>query len=114
MSDFRSFLAEQMQSRQMNKREFARFLGISESSLYSYIKQDDPQIPGDDTLLKIHIKTSVPLTTLIELRDPGISRRAHLSAHAQLLAEQYEQMSVDQRRIIDMLFENLVRGNSQD
>jgi predicted transcriptional regulator len=114
MTPFRDFLLEQIERRQMTKRAFAEFIEIDESSLYRFLKESDPDSPSDDTLVKIHRKTSIPLATLIELRDPGISREAHLSAHAQFLAQKYQNMSVEDRRVIDAIFDSLAHGRSFD
>ncbi len=112
MTPFRDFLLGQIKNRQLTKRAFAELIDIDESSLYRFIKEQNPDRPGDDTLLKISQKLNVQLSELIELRDPGLSEVAHLSARAQLMAQEYENMSIEDRQIIDRLFDSFRRGKS--
>jgi transcriptional regulator with XRE-family HTH domain len=113
MTAFGKWLENQRVTRGLTVGEFARFLGIGDTTLRSFIRENEPLHPGRSTLLKIAEATHTPLSTLIDLTDPESAARARSSASAQLLAEMIESLDEDGRKLVETLVDALLRQKGQ-
>lgn len=113
MSVFRNWLEDERIRRGLSIPEFARFLDIGETTLRTFIREKNPQIPGRINLQKIHIATSTPLSTLMEMIDPVTAERARSRTNAQLLAEMIEGLDETQRKFVMTLVETLLRKGDE-
>jgi transcriptional regulator with XRE-family HTH domain len=114
MPPFKDFLIQQRDMRQLNNREFARLLDISESTLYRLINDKHPELPSREVLVKIAEATSTPLSTLVELTNPEVAEHARSSANAQFLAEMIEGLDEQKRKFVMTLVETLLRQGDDE
>ncbi len=87
------FIETEMKDRNMGVREFARFVGVSHSTLSKHLtrKRNRP-VPREDLLVKLSDATGVNLLTLFALAYPGVAARTALSPRAMLLAQRFEKL----------------------
>jgi transcriptional regulator with XRE-family HTH domain len=108
MSVFRNWLEEERVKRGLSVPEFARFLGIGETTLRTFIRENNPQIPGRINIQKIHIATSTPLVTLMEMIDPITAERARSRDNAEFLVELIESLDEQKRKHVLALINSLL------
>lgn len=108
MSVFRNWLEDERIRRGLSIPEFARFLDIGETTLRTFIREKNPQIPGRINLQKIHIATSTPLSTLMEMIDPVTAERARSRDNAEFLVELIESLDEQKRKHVLALINSLL------
>lgn len=100
----RNFILSQMKERNMSFREFADFVGISQSTISRMIRANKPTVPTVELLAKLAITTHTDIIELIDLAYPGIMEKARLSATAQVIAQRIDNLPKEKRDALIALF----------
>ena len=99
---FREFLLTQMNQRNMSGREFARFLGISSSSLNRFLDERNPTKPSIEALGQISATLGVAIDVLFAKVEPDIKfTTVYPDPEAIAIADRITKLSPDERQIID-------------
>lgn len=91
-NEFRGFLIDEMQKRQMSAREFASFVEVAATTITRAIDERNPKAPGLDFILKLSKATRISVLTLIELAYPDVVQETAISPSAKVLAQRIEQL----------------------
>lgn len=100
VSKFSQFLLDEMKRRDMSARKLAEFFDVSPTTVARAIDTRNPSTPGLDFILKISQATGISVTALIELAYPEVTKATSLSAEAQIIAQQIENLPHDTREVV--------------
>lgn len=100
LNDFQKFLDTEMQKREMSMRQFAEFIDVAATTVTRMMDQAEPKKPGLDVLIKISKATHVSLPALVAMAYPDVSEATKLSASAQVLAQQIEELPDRTKEIV--------------
>jgi transcriptional regulator with XRE-family HTH domain len=89
------FLNDQMHERKMKPIEFAKFLGVSKSTLSRTLNEKNPTVPDYRFLVKIAKATGVDIVSLVALIIPDVT---DIDVEARIVAQQIMRLSEDDRR----------------
>lgn len=89
-SNLKEFILGEMKRRSMSAREFAKFVGVTHTTINDLVSKD--RIPGIDFLSKLSDATKTDLASLIYLTFPDTASRNELSTDARILAQRIEQL----------------------
>lgn len=98
--DLRDFIEREMKSRQMNISQFARFVGVSHTTIGRLIDPQNPTTPSPELLVALAEKTGVNYSALTALVLPA-AEQVELDPKAVIRAERIGQLTPEQQEHID-------------
>ena len=98
MTGLGKFIAEEIRRRQMSDREFARFVGVSSSTISRTLSEEAPK-PTIEFLEKLSKATNVSVGSLLALILP--ESHADIDPEARILAERIANLPEDKRAIAE-------------
>lgn len=104
------FLNDQMRERGMSLSEFAKFVGISKSTMSRTLNEQNPTVPDWEVLAKIADATGVDFLSLVALIMPA---NAEIDAEARIMAQKIMRLSeIDRRHILAQITGLLIQSNA--
>lgn len=100
MSEFKDFLQNEMQRRDMSARQFAEFVDVAPTTITRCVDEKNPQLPGLDFLMKLAKATGASITSLVAMAYPDLAITTRPSPSAQILAQQIEQLPEATQEVI--------------
>lgn len=110
MTDLRDFLLDQMHTRGMSARQFADFVGVSNTVISRAVSKNRPTNPDILTLNKIAQATGVDVLTLVKLIVPDA---VEMSVEARIMANDIVNLPEDERRRAYTFIRGLITEASQ-
>jgi len=98
--DLRDFVEREMKSRQMNISQFARFIGVSHTTIGRLIDPQNPTTPSPELLVALAEKTGVNYSALTALILPA-AEQTELDPKTVIRAERIGQLTPEQQEHID-------------
>jgi transcriptional regulator with XRE-family HTH domain len=104
------FLNDQMRERGMSLSEFAKFVGVSKSTMSRTLNEQNPTVPDWEVLAKIADATGVDFLSLVALIMPD---NAKIDAEARIVAQKIMGLSeIDRRHILAQITGLLIQSNT--
>lgn len=88
----RDFILEEMKRRQMSEREFAKFAGVSHSTVNRAVDERNPAAPGIEFILKLSKATHTNLETLVSIAYPDLVEDVPEDLSSKLLAKRINEL----------------------
>ena len=85
------FIQSEMKKRDMGVVEFAKFVGVTHSTISKHLGEK-AGVPSEDFLVKLSDATTVSLETIFGLAFPRVANRMPVSPKAMLLAQRFDQL----------------------
>ncbi len=101
------FLQTERQRRSWSIRDFASAAGLDHTTLSKLLRSTNPPTPALDTLVCLSRALNVSLVVLLKLTFPDLPG-IEVSAESLLLAERVQQLTPDQRAVVDALLRGLL------
>lgn len=108
----RGFIETELIKRSMSAREFAKFVGVSSSTISRAMAFDNKTEPSLSFLNKLASATSTDICTLVYLVYPD--SRPTRSAEMQRLADDIGKLPPDMQQLVDSLIVGMVVKQSND
>lgn len=100
VNELRDFVEKEMKNRGMNATEFAKFVGVTHTTILRLIDQRNPTTPSPKLMVKLARKTGVNLSALIALVIPGVEN-APVDPKSVIRAGRIGQLPPDKQDAID-------------
>lgn len=114
MGSFRDFLEGRRRRDNLTIPEFAKQLGIGDSTLRTYIREHDPQIPSGTNLLKIARALNVSTEELGSYLDPeAASRLKRSSDRVKMFEGKIDALDDEQAEAVLILIETMLAQNKR-
>lgn len=114
MGNFREFLEGERTARSLTIPEFADLLGIGDSTLRTYIRENNPQIPSGTNLLKVAQALNMTPETLAIHLDPQASARLKKSSDRLRMFEgKVDALDDEQAEAVLALIETMLAQNKR-
>lgn len=97
--NLRTFIEQQLRERSMSAREFARFVGVSSSTISRAMAHDNTSEPSLTFLSKLANATNTDLCTLVELIVPN--SRGNINPQIIRIAERIDKLPVSAQELLD-------------
>ncbi len=98
-----NFVLAEMHKLNMSAREFAKYVGVSNTTINRMVDPEDESIPTLEFLLKLADATQTDITALLAKTFPETIGRFGLSADARIFGRRYEQAPPHIREAVNAL-----------
>lgn len=106
----KEFIIEEMRRRDMSARQFAKVVGVSNTTINRALDSKYTADPTLDFLAKLAIATNVSLIALVELSFPGVLEKDQPSPAALIMAQKIEKLPSHLQEAIAAI----IRGSSKE
>lgn len=86
------FIEFEMKRREMGTREFARFLGVSPSTISKHTNEEKVITPSVEFLVALADRTETNLESILAIAFPAVAERTALSPRAAILAQNLDHL----------------------
>lgn len=102
------FLVAEMKKRKLpSARAFAEFLGVSQSTISLYLKDNPQNSPSLDLLITLAGKTGTPLATVIAFAYPDLAARMEIDPDIELLQRRIANLPKDLRDALGLILDSM-------
>ncbi|HRF95120.1 MAG TPA: helix-turn-helix transcriptional regulator [Aggregatilineales bacterium] len=102
LKPFRAWLLSEIKKRDMSAREFARWVGLTNTTINKYLDERDERIPSIESLVAIAQKTGTPVDTLLTMIYPDIDERfLRADDRTMELVQKITQLPPEKREIVE-------------
>jgi transcriptional regulator with XRE-family HTH domain len=110
-SALRDFLLAEMKRRNMSARQYAQFLGVSNTTINRLVDARDPDEPSLSFMVKLARATKVSLVSLLDLSYPDLADLLLEDPEARVLLEELVQLPSEDRVAITHALRMMIRGS---
>lgn len=102
LEPFRNFLLDEIKKRDMSVREFAKWVGLTNTTINKYLDARDGRIPTIESLVALAQKTGTPIDTLLAMIYPDIDSRLIRTDDKTIeLVQKIVQLPPEKREIVE-------------
>lgn len=110
---FADFVLSEMKRRDMGVREFARFVGVSHSTISKHLSNPD-LTPTVDVLLKLSRATHIPFEALLAASFKEVANQAKVDAKTQVMIGMIMDLPEDLRDVLNGIVQSMKRRGNKD